>query len=224
MSGSDECRLCLEAVLEGADPNGDGRLVHPCSCRSPVHVSCLARWREAQLRNERRPLEESIARAATCEICGTLWSADGVRVKPPVCLATCRAHGGLGKVALRRIPTSSRDNAVFSEFSAMEGQELEVLEIDTTGEYFHVRAADAQRYHGSTHVTVAQGWLRRCYLEWPGNAPDPSTAATRTMRRFFVAQTSSESTQVAGNGDDYEHSSGDDDDTSEDDMDVQLGS
>jgi len=176
----DECRLCLQEVLEGAAADDGGLLVRPCSCRSAVHVDCLAQWRAAQMHRMDRSMEENSGRAATCEICGALWSVDGQRELLPTRTAICRAHGGFGKVALRRVPTAARDHGVFSEFSAKEGQELEVLELDSSGDFFRVRALGAERYHGSSSVAVAEGWLRRCYLEWPGVSPDPATAATTT--------------------------------------------
>merc|ERR1712079_283342 len=160
-----------------------GCLVHPCNCHSAVHLECLAQWRASQLRREDRSYEENTARSATCEVCGSLWSVDGHREMLPTQRAICRAHGGFGKVALRRVPTASREHGVFSEFSAKEGQDLEVLELGHSGEFFRVRAVDAEFYHGSTCVSVAEGWIRRCYLEWPGVSPDPSTAATNTHRR-----------------------------------------
>lgn len=188
----DECRLCLEEVLEGADAQGGGRLVHPCTCRSAVHVDCLLQWQAVQLQCPERSFAENSARAATCEVCGSLWSIGGERPLPPTRTAICRAHGGWGKVALRRVPTAARDHGVFSEFSALEGQELEVLELDSSGDFFRVRALGAQRYHESTSVSVAEGWIRRCYLEWPGTTPDPSTAATKTMRHWLVAAVAAE--------------------------------
>merc|ERR1712083_285251 len=70
-------------------------------------------------------------------------------------------------------------------FSAKEGQELEVLELDPTGEFFRVRALGAERYRGSDSVSVAEGWLRKCYLEWSGVAADPTTATTYTIRYWI---------------------------------------
>lgn len=195
----DECRLCLEEVLEGATSDGGGRLVRPCRCRSAVHVECLERWRVAQQQRDDRSSAENAARAATCEVCGSLWSVDGQREVLPTQRAICRAHGGDGKVALRRVPTAARENGVFSEFSAKEGQELDVLELDRSGEFFRVRASDAERYHGHDSVAVAEGWIRRCYLEWPGVSPDASTAATRThLRRFFSLVGASQGANAAG--------------------------
>lgn len=186
----EECRLCLEELLEGADADG-GRLIHPCTCRSAVHVDCLVQWQAVQMQWPGRSLAERSARASTCEVCGSLWSVNGDRPSLPTRIAICRAHGGLDKVALRRVPTASREHGVFSEFSAAEGQELEVLELDGTGEFFRVRAFGAQSYHGSSSVAVAEGWIRRCYLEWPGVSPDPSSAATRTMLRWSAMTMSS---------------------------------
>lgn len=102
---------------------------------------------------------------------------EGERLRPPSNFAVCRAHGGRGQVALRRVPTFSRDHLNFSEFSASEGQTLELLEQYTSGEFFRVRVRTAQRYHGAEDgsgpgaVAVAEGWIRHVYLEWPEDNP-----------------------------------------------------
>lgn len=161
-----ECRLCLDAHSEDAEE----RLVFPCNCSSPLHVSCLRRWQEVQVRQaveERRSRDEAYARVCTCEVCGAQLVLEGSRKRPFASRAICRAHGGFGKVALRRIPTISRASRNFSEVSASEGQELEILEQDATGEFFRVKAVGAARYREEGSVAVAEGWIRGTYLEWP---------------------------------------------------------
>lgn len=161
-----ECRLCLDAHSE--DP--EERLIFPCNCASPLHVSCLRRWQEVQVRQaveEQRSRDEAYARVCTCEVCGAQLVLQGSRKRPFASRAICRAHGGFGKVALRRIPTISRASRNFSEVSASEGQELDILEQDSTGEFFRVRAVGAARYREEGSVAVAEGWIRGTYLEWP---------------------------------------------------------
>ncbi|CAK0827660.1 unnamed protein product [Prorocentrum cordatum] len=158
-----ECRLCLHAVLEDASPE-DAALAFPCDCRgSPVHWGCLRRWQQAQVQRAAeaaRSADEARARAATCEVCGARLAAAGGRKRPLAERAVCRAHGGEGKVALRRVPTLSRASRNFSEFSAADGQEVEVLEQDDTGEFFRVRARKAPRYREQGSAALAEGWIR----------------------------------------------------------------
>merc|ERR1719236_52129 len=99
-----------------------------------------------QAATSRRSPDEARARAVTCEVCGAHLVTDGSRQRPFASTAICRAHGGFGKVALRRVPTLSRDSRNFSEFSMAEGQQVDVLEQDASGEFFRVRAHVAQRY------------------------------------------------------------------------------
>lgn len=200
----DECRLCLEEVLEDVDPTDGGLLLRPCNCKSAVHKDCLARWRAAQLTRADRSYAENNARASTCEVCGSLWSVDGIREALPTRIAICRAHGGFRKVALRRVPTDSREHAVFSDWAASEGQELEVLELDRTGQFFRVRATNSQRYHGVDAAAVAEGWLRRCYLEWPGVFPDASNAATSTQWHLRPRTEEDERRESSGGSEDGE--------------------
>eukprot|EP00445_Apocalathium_hangoei_P031220 CAMPEP_0203927302 /NCGR_PEP_ID=MMETSP0359-20131031/66729_1 /ASSEMBLY_ACC=CAM_ASM_000338 /TAXON_ID=268821 /ORGANISM="Scrippsiella Hangoei, Strain SHTV-5" /LENGTH=345 /DNA_ID=CAMNT_0050856039 /DNA_START=42 /DNA_END=1079 /DNA_ORIENTATION=- len=174
-----ECRLCLDSVLDDAKTEEEGRLTFPCSCSAPVHIGCLVRWQEAQGERaveEQRSIDEYVARASTCEVCGARLVTDGVRPRPLATSAICRAHGGIGKVALRRVPTVSRASRNFSEFAAVEGQELEIIEQDTSGEFYRVRALKAQRYREEGTVSVAEGWIRHIYLEWP-----KEVAATASM-------------------------------------------
>mmetsp|Transcript_11854 Transcript_11854/g.21503 ORF Transcript_11854/g.21503 Transcript_11854/m.21503 type:complete len:251 (-) Transcript_11854:189-941(-) len=164
-----ECRLCLDAVLDDAGPE-EGELIFPCSCRMPVHRGCLDRWQAVQLQqvlDQHRSVQESVARALTCEVCGARLVTNGTRILPLAGTAICRAHGGVGKVALRRVPTLSRDSRNFSEYSASEGQELEVIEQDTSGEFFRVRVRNAARYREDGAIASAEGWIRHVYLEWP---------------------------------------------------------
>lgn len=167
---SPECRLCLDAVLDCVSA-AEARLAHPCNCCAPVHIGCLRRWHAAQLERaclERHSRDEHAARAATCEICGARLVFEGSRAAPLARTATCRAPSQ-GTVALRRIPTLSRAWRNFSEYAAVIGQELEVLEQDASGEFFRVRVRNAQRYRECGSTSVAEGWIRHIYLEWPTN-------------------------------------------------------
>eukprot|EP00747_Dinoflagellata_sp_TGD_P170310 gnl/TRDRNA2_/TRDRNA2_201558_c0_seq1.p1 gnl/TRDRNA2_/TRDRNA2_201558_c0~~gnl/TRDRNA2_/TRDRNA2_201558_c0_seq1.p1 ORF type:complete len:228 (-),score=33.91 gnl/TRDRNA2_/TRDRNA2_201558_c0_seq1:111-794(-) len=172
-SSAETCRLCFEGSSEE-----DGDVLFPCNCRSGVHLSCLRRWQAVQAEQSARSADECIARAGTCEVCGALLVLDGsARRQPPIRTAICRAHGGSGQVALRRIPTFSRASHVFSEFAASEGQVLELLEQDSSGEFFRVRVRTAQKYRPPADETgvgaaVAEGWLRHVYLEWPEEIPE----------------------------------------------------
>jgi len=179
-----ECRLCLDAVLDDASCE-DAQLVFPCTCAAPVHVGCLRKWQAVQAQqhvDERRSTDESEARTATCEVCGARLITAGRRTQPFASTAICRAHGGFGKVALRRVPTLSRNTRNFSEFSASEGQQLEVLEQDSTGEFFRVRALKAHRYREEGTIAVAEGWIRHTYLEWPSDCEDIAAASTPAPR------------------------------------------
>lgn len=180
-----ECRLCLDAEYDAAEGE-DGRLVYPCLCAAPVHVACLRRWQAAkqeQALEERRTADEARARAATCEVCNAQLVLDGERAKPFSGTAICRAHGGFGKVALRRVPTMSRAHRNFSDSAVSEGQQVEVLEQDITGEFFRIRASKAPRYREEGTVAVAEGWIRSAYLEWPSESQHLASAAVPEPRR-----------------------------------------
>lgn len=167
-----ECRLCLDSVLEGVSAF-DAELIQPCLCCSSVHRGCLNRWQDVQVEQfsqSRRSMEESRARANTCEICGARLVVAGGRLEAPATKAVCRAHGGFGKVSLRKFPTLSRDARNFSDYAASEGQELQVLEQDESGEFFRVRALNAAKYREEGQIQVAEGWIRHAYLEWPVDA------------------------------------------------------
>merc|ERR1712232_612765 len=92
----------------------------------------------------------------------------------------------------RRVPTLSRATRNFSEFSASEGQELEVFEQDTTGEFFRVRAVKARKYrdHNEDEETAAvvEGWIRHVYLEWPEEAQGSSVASMPAPRMAPAAE------------------------------------
>merc|ERR1712187_281818 len=163
-----ECRLCLDSTLEGASAS-DAELIRPCQCSSFVHRGCLKRWQDVQQEQflqSRRSTDESIARAGTCEVCCSRLVTTGDRLEPPAKKAVCRAHGGSGKVSLRRFPTISRDSRNFSAYAASEGQEIEVLEQDESGEFFRVRIPNAARYREEGQIQAAEGWIRHTYLEW----------------------------------------------------------
>eukprot|EP00928_Gymnodinium_smaydae_P049113 TRINITY_DN32924_c0_g1_i1.p1 TRINITY_DN32924_c0_g1~~TRINITY_DN32924_c0_g1_i1.p1 ORF type:complete len:275 (+),score=44.79 TRINITY_DN32924_c0_g1_i1:24-827(+) len=179
-----DCRLCLDAVLEDDIPENCA-LIYPCDCAAPVHVGCLRRWQEVQVQRssgQRRSSDESSARASTCEICGARLVLVGKRQRLFARTAICRPHGGFGLVALRRVPTLSRASRHFAEFSAADGQEVEVLEQDVSGEFFRVRALKARRYREEGTVAVAQGWIRHIYLEWPSASQEEIEAATPAPR------------------------------------------
>mmetsp|Transcript_37750 Transcript_37750/g.87347 ORF Transcript_37750/g.87347 Transcript_37750/m.87347 type:complete len:197 (+) Transcript_37750:23-613(+) len=162
-----ECRLCLSSVLEDAD-GVEGQLCFPCNCTAPVHHGCLSRWQQVrrdQVLEQHHSVDEAQAHARTCEVCGARFLPHGARANPPVRSAICRVQGGTGKVALRRVPTLSRATRNFSDFSAGDGQQLEVIEQDVTGEFFRVRAMRAQRYRGEGTTAVAEGWIRHVYLD-----------------------------------------------------------
>jgi len=180
-----ECRLCLDTVLEGCSAE-EAILSSPCECSAPVHVGCLRRWQSVQIEEARRENwseGEAAARADTCEVCGACLITSGVRRRPVVGKAICRAHGGFGQVALRRVPALSRATRNFTELSAAEGQELEVLEQDSSGEFFRVRALKAPRYREQGTVAVAHGWIRHVYLEWPAEFSEAAAAAVPAPRR-----------------------------------------
>lgn len=128
----------------------------------------------------REGLSTRLGRA--CEVCGAWLITSGARARPVADTATCRAHGGQGKVALRRVPTLSRASRNFSEFSVMDGQQLEVLEQDGSGEFFRVRARKAPRYREEGTVAVTEGWIRHIYLEWPTETRSLMAAATPSPR------------------------------------------
>lgn len=85
-------------------------------------------------------------------------------------------------MALRRVPTLSRATRNFSEFSASEGQELDVLEQDASGEFFRVRALKARKYREEGMVSVAEGWIRHTYLEWPAESQELVAASVPVPR------------------------------------------
>lgn len=177
--------MCLDETFEDAVPGEDPRLTYPCNCASPVHIGCLERWRSAQkirALREGQNFDEWDARASTCEICGARLILDGARPAPLATSAICRAHGGLGQVALRRVPTLSRAERNFSEYSATEGQQLEVLEQDASGEFFRVRALQAKRYKEEGSTSVAEGWIRHTYLEWPQDVSPAAKASVPAAR------------------------------------------
>lgn len=179
-----DCRLCLDTVLESASGE-DAILTFPCDCSAPVHIGCLRHWQDVQVYqaiSARRSFDESTARADTCEVCGARLVTAGDRERPFASTAICRAHGGFGLVALRRVPTLSRATRNFTEFSAAEGQHVEVLERDSTGEFYRVRATKARRYREEGTVSVAQGWLRHVYLEWPEEIRDVAASSTAAPR------------------------------------------
>jgi len=64
----------------------------------------------------------------------------------------------------------------------MEGQQLDVLEQDSSGEFFRVRAHKAPRYREEGSVTVAEGWIRHIYLEWPKDSHDLIAATISAPR------------------------------------------
>lgn len=179
-----ECRLCLDSTLEGASAS-DAELIQPCQCSSFVHRGCLKRWQDVQQEQflqSRRSTDESTARAGTCEVCGSRLVTTGDRSEPPAKKAVCRAHGGFGKVSLRKFPTLSRDSRNFSDYAASEGQELEVLERDESGEFFRVRARNAARYREEGRIQAAEGWIRHTYLEWPADSQKTADAALPAPR------------------------------------------
>mmetsp|Transcript_120624 Transcript_120624/g.240196 ORF Transcript_120624/g.240196 Transcript_120624/m.240196 type:complete len:229 (+) Transcript_120624:33-719(+) len=180
-----ECRFCLEAMLEDGNVE-ESILSFPCECSTPVHIECLQRWQNVQIeeaRNEGQSSGEASARASTCEVCGAALVTSGERKRPVTGTATCRAHGGFGQVALRRVPALSRATRNFTEFSAADGQELAVLEQDASGEFFRVRAVKAPRYREESTVAVAHGWIRHVYLEWPAEFSEAAAAAVPAPRR-----------------------------------------
>ncbi|CAE7038400.1 Fmr1 [Symbiodinium natans] len=161
-----ECRLCLATLRDEAE-GLEAQLCFPCNCRAPVHHGCLLQWQRAQEQFlEQHSFDEAQARMNTCEVCGARLMLGEARPKPQLGAAVCRAQGGTGKVALRRIPTLSRATRNFSDFSAADGQKLDVLEQDATGEFFRVRAVRAARYRGEGITAVAEGWIRHVYLDW----------------------------------------------------------
>ena len=169
-----ECRLCLATERDGAE-GLEAQLCFPCNCRAPVHHGCLMQWRRAQedQLSERHTFDEVQARINTCEVCGARLLLEETRPQLQLCSAVCRAQGGTQKVALRRVPTLSRATRNFSEFSASDGQQLEVLEQDVTGEFFRVRAVGAKRYRGEGVTAVAEGWIRHVYLDWQSGVSLP---------------------------------------------------
>eukprot|EP00413_Alexandrium_margalefii_P042282 CAMPEP_0204593102 /NCGR_PEP_ID=MMETSP0661-20131031/51320_1 /ASSEMBLY_ACC=CAM_ASM_000606 /TAXON_ID=109239 /ORGANISM="Alexandrium margalefi, Strain AMGDE01CS-322" /LENGTH=224 /DNA_ID=CAMNT_0051603387 /DNA_START=29 /DNA_END=700 /DNA_ORIENTATION=- len=201
-----ECRLCLQEEGEALEEGEGDRLVWPCLCSTPVHLSCLSRWRQAQRQQaveDGRSQDEFVARATTCDVCGARLITDGSpRPRPFASSAVCRAHGGFGKVALRRIPTLSRASRNFSEFSASEGQVLEVLEQDASGEFFRVRAKQAKRYREDGVVAVAEGWVRHTYLEWPEECRSAASAAIAAPRRppAYAPRAEAAAPEVAAEG------------------------
>ena len=186
-----ECRLCLATVREGAQ-GLEAKLCFPCNCRAPVHRGCLQEWQRAQelqlLEQEYSP-DETRARMNTCEVCGARLVVGELRSKPRLGSALCRAQGGTGKVALRRVPTLSRNTRNFSDFSATDGQLLNVLEQDESGEFFRVRALQAQRYRGEGTTAVAEGWIRHVYLDWQSDpAQSESWLPPPRMPPAFLAE------------------------------------
>eukprot|EP00435_Cladocopium_sp_Y103_P056185 s533_g18.t2 len=148
--------------------SAQGHLCFPCNCRAPVHVRCLSEWHQSrwwQLLEQGFNYDEAHARIDTCEVCGARWMTRG-RPKPLAPWALCRARGGLEKVALRRFPTLSRATRNFSDYAASNGQRLELLEQDVTGEFFRVRLAPAVFYRGEGSTAIAEGWIRHVYLEF----------------------------------------------------------
>lgn len=191
VDGEQTCRICFE---NRCPIDNSRELILPCNCSSPIHVECLRRWQQVQIEQAPPASKEAVAaRAATCEVCGALLCMDGTRVKPPMRIAICRPDAlepianavGLkkkceaprGKVPLRRFPASTSATNVFTGSSVEGGQQLEVIEPDTSGEFFRVRVLNASKYQepqghnvDANPVAVAQGWIHHVYLDWPGSA------------------------------------------------------
>ena len=185
-----ECRLCLAAVRDEAE-GPEAELCFPCNCRAPVHRGCLVQWQrvqEQQLMEQRHSFDEAQARMNTCEVCGARLLPGQKRSKPQLGSAVCRAQGGTGKVALRRVPTLSRATRNFYDFSATDGQQLDVLEQDATGEFFRVRAKKAHRYRGEGTTAVAEGWIRHVYLDWQCDLSNQSWLPPPRMPAALLAE------------------------------------
>jgi len=66
-----QCRFCL------AEEDDESLLVWPCTCKAPVHRTCLVKWRRAQPFHFEEPLDpEATPRLQTprCEVCRTPWT------------------------------------------------------------------------------------------------------------------------------------------------------